>query len=204
MMVCVALSACAPSSTGETNPTKPVATQWKTSAEGRLKFGCALERGLASADATREHYTDLIAHDLFISGFTLDPGTAGAQLWNASDALVDGEGGSPAERAALLKVCDRAGMDTSVQDLDVLARYMCQLNEELAEKRPHVTDFGPEMKPEDPGDVLRNDPHIISGALLLLTLKDDWELPAVDPLRGLASADDATYRAGLRAVADLC
>ncbi|MFJ9315181.1 hypothetical protein ACIRN4_13385 [Pimelobacter simplex] len=174
-----------------------------TSADGRVAFGCALQRGFGSADATTRHYGNLVARELFRAALEAEHDHAvAARLWDADDALVAQD--SERAQADLLEVCAAEGL-AGTAGLPELRTYMCAMAADLARERPTTGSFGLVSTAARPGDPRRTDASFVGTAQFLLALKvdDDW-LTAEHPGIALGGGDDARYQASLREIAGLC
>lgn len=160
-----------------------------TSATGRVAFGCALQRGIRSADATTRHYGSMASRSLFTAALEdRHDCTVAARLWNANDALVPDD--SDDARRRLLEICEEAGGAAARESAGMpeLRAYMCTMNDVLAEERPGVDSYGAASTPQEPGDPRRTDAEFVLTAQFLLVRKDDEDWLDVE---GLALAPDA-------------
>lgn len=210
----VLLSACSgrdePDSTAAeksaSSDTRPTDGSADTSPEGRLAFGCAVQRGLGDEGGTTGYYSVDVARGAFrsvLQATDLISRTAvtSANLWKATDGV---RAESPGARAALLELCSEQGY-TGSADLADLAEYACTLVEELADDRPFLASFGPETSDAAVGDPRRTDVEIAGGALFILALDGDgrW-LDAESPMVALGSGDEERYAESLAATQGLC
>lgn len=174
-----------------------------TTPTGHVAFGCALQRGFGTADATIRHYGGMSARELFTAALESKHGYAlAARLWNASDALIEKD--SRQARRALLRVCSDAGFKERV-GLPELRSYACRLNAKLIRDRPDLSSFGPESTTQAPGDSRRSDAMFVGTATFLLSLKgeDAW-LDGENAMVALRTGSATSYRASLKHVASQC
>lgn len=204
VVVAIALAACGEGDDDPAPaPTPAPAVAVDTSADGRVAFGCALQRGIGPADGATRHYGNLAARALFRAALEAEHDhVVAARLWQADDALVAKD--SAGARAHLLEICVAEGIDGAA-GLPELRTYLCAMAADLAQERPTIDSFGPASTASEAGDPRRTDASFIGTAQFLLALKvdDDW-LAAEHPGIALEGGDDDRYRAALREIGRRC
>lgn len=177
-----------------------------TSAQGRVDFGCALQRGIAQSNAVVRHYGSMASRTLFRAALEEQHDYAiAARLWNANDGLVPDD--SAAVRRRLLDICEEAGgpAGTDAAGMDELRSYMCAMSEVVAEDRPTVGSYGVASDSVRPGDPRRTDVEFVSVSQFLLIREDDEGWLDVDSLAiALDTGEDEQYRQALEQMASAC
>ena len=173
------------------------------SPQGRLAFGCALQRGAVEADGVTSHYIDSASRELFRSALSEDHQLAvAASLWQANDRVIAHR--SDRTRSRLLGTCAAAGY-TNEAGLAELRSYMCSMSANLGRERPSLDSFGPEESRAAPGDPRRGDAAFVGKAEYLLALEVDpkW-LDEQNLLVAMADGTGEDYRDALHHIARMC